>query len=512
MKTMYIKQWAWLLLALLVSVFTGCDDEDDMSIEGENKLMITDISPRSFKTNEPFQIIGSGFHKEPSQNDVKFYTAGAEFGIQDRQLEVMEVTEEGGQEVLTVKVPFEISMSTGEYNVAIWVGLETYRSELVVDFEQDYEPTELVAVLPESGYAGSEVSITLDKVAQYTTSDLSYADSIAVYFNEIEAEILKVAQKEIKVRVPKGLPIDAATIKVVLDGEEVGNTLSFSLQEPPSTVRGVIISQDEELYKLYYDEEGVKQKVYLGVMQMDDIVIDKETNMVYGAYQNRIFRLDISNPAESTTEELYNIGEGMIIIEIELDVANNMIYWIDALNGNINRAAMDGTGTPETVYSYPGQITIGAELLLSNDALYWSTIGFDETNPAVYRGDKSGTATPVKLYDGDSGLINSAFYLRSDEATNSLFISDQSLFNPAGTTLWRGSLDGKDPLEKIIDSDSGLGSSSYFTIDSEFGYIYWSVKDESNQYVIRRAKLDGTEMEGVYLEESSTWHVFALVL
>ena len=61
-------------------------------------------------------------------------------------------------------------------------------------------------------------------------------------------------------------------------------------------------------------------------------------------------------------------------------------------------------------------------------------------------------------------------------------------------TIWRGSMDGTEPKEKLLDSTDGLSEPRGLGLDVAAGKMYWA---DAGTGVIRRANLDGTEAENL---------------
>jgi hypothetical protein len=182
----------------------------------------------------------------------------------------------------------------------------------------------------------------------------------------------------------------------------------------------------------------------------------------------------------SDMQILYTGTQGVVFPkDVALDVTHGYVYWtmgVSPGSNKIQRAALDGTGTIETLLA-PGYFLGNIELDVDGGKMYWAK--------------RAGTGKIVRSnLDGsdvqDLLNLNAPTALALDLAAGKLYwglTPSLSCLNEA--KIQKSNLDGSDVEDVIL----GLKFISALAIDAEAGKIYWSEECENE---INRANLDGS--------------------
>ncbi|MEO1439416.1 MAG: Calx-beta domain-containing protein, partial [Chloroflexota bacterium] len=223
-----------------------------------------------------------------------------------------------------------------------------------------------------------------------------------------------------------------------------------------------------------------------------DIIVDDTAAKLYAATggQSRIARLNFDG---SNFEYLFDVGD--IILppgSIALDRPNNRIYWHGQFSNKIQRANLDGTNI-EDVLTIRGQFG-GIAVDATAGKVYWT----NADNSGETREDYITRVQRANL-DG-TGIETLTTFPYS-------FVRDIALDVEGGKMYWvsvdydgprdvirRANLDGSD-MEVIFTSDDISGENPLdIVIDTVNDKVYWS---SSRIGTIRRADLDGANVEDV---------------
>ena len=199
------------------------------------------------------------------------------------------------------------------------------------------------------------------------------------------------------------------------------------------------------------------------------------------------------------------------------------IYWISSTEGTIRRARLDGSEVEDVLAGLSsGLYAVAVDA--ASQRVFWSAVGTMD-HRGVWRTDLP-TGRQVKLsqqpayslaFDGgnyaywtvENGLYRGAtngqqgtLLLSTVDfdgkkfGTIALDVAGGKVYWPDrnGHTVWRANLDGNGP-EVIVDQQTKLYAA--IAVDPLGGFVYWVDQPVPNQPLIRRATLDGQNIEDV---------------
>ncbi len=227
---------------------------------------------------------------------------------------------------------------------------------------------------------------------------------------------------------------------------------------------------------------------------------------------NRIFRSKLDG------SEVTTILEWPRAWEIDLDLVNGKIYWVDAPDYHEGQSALirsdlDGANSEKVVdCSEP----FGMALNVDEGKVYWSDRIYDEHVELILKANLDGTQIDTLLKvdtsgsDGDANHVSIThehfgdialdpmgqklywFAVRSDYDLEAQSLSRYHLLhsmNLDGTGL------KSDVYTQDYDHDSQAGLTWHIDVDSVRRKVYWAEYKSSGRDMIRRCNLDGTNAE-----------------
>jgi len=164
-------------------------------------------------------------------------------------------------------------------------------------------------------------------------------------------------------------------------------------------------------------------------------------------------------------------------ISIDLDIKNNMVYWVDSGNGSLYRSHFKHDGVSEEIVKEVKPIAISLDWI--GRKLYWTEEG------AIKASNLDGTHIKT-LIKGGVGEMFRAVAVYPEKGY--LFWSDIG----DQPKIIRAHLDGSNQMT-LFDS-SKIKQVSFLTMDRHLKRLYWS--DYEKQH-IASSKIDGTDLRSV---------------
>ncbi|NJO01681.1 MAG: hypothetical protein HC880_08300 [Bacteroidia bacterium] len=195
----------------------------------------------------------------------------------------------------------------------------------------------------------------------------------------------------------------------------------------------------------------------------------------------------------------------------ELTLADNKLYWANAVSNTISSVNLDGTGFTVlfdqndgiNMDGGEGPYGIGVDLEVSDDFVYWTEV----TDDQVVRGNKDGSGDPTVLFDASDGLAqpyglevhNNLLYIADDQLTTGPSLPNDRILV--------GNKGGTGNLTVLIPAGNGVEQIVDLVLDQATGKLYWAnVSGSGSQYSISTANLDGSgistlleEVQGVFV-------------
>jgi DNA-binding beta-propeller fold protein YncE len=164
---------------------------------------------------------------------------------------------------------------------------------------------------------------------------------------------------------------------------------------------------------------------------------------------------------------------------LALDTSAGKIYWVDS-DSAIKRANLDGTLVETVLNNLPSPY--GIALDVAGGKMYWTN---QSGNPKIQRADFDG-GNMVTLVNG-SGCCTAGIAL--DVAGSRMYWVD-GYYNG---NIVRANLDGSN--SQNIATTTGIPTG--IALDTGAGKVYWSEYGNGNDDFIRRANLDGSNVEAL---------------
>ncbi|MEN7550513.1 IPT/TIG domain-containing protein [Rapidithrix thailandica] len=473
--------WMTVLVIGLGIVLFSCEKDGDE----DPVLRIESIEPLTARVGEVVLIKGKGFDAVGSQNTVLFSgeVVSPVFEASSTALKVL--VPEGAQNgPLTVKVGKQSAVSSQEFTLDTSLGAPS-----------------LTGITPANGIANSEVTVN-------GTGFGSDASLVKVYFAESEAEITTVYDSKLKVKVPV---LDPGVVQVrVVREEQASNTLDFTVDPTPVNVRTVYWTATPYytkagVYSGVINEDGADIQLLYETPGNFGVALDREAGMIYWSSTNKIYRAPLDGTG--TPEVLFEGADGLETpYDIVLDLENKRLFVANFTGGDyqyIMAGNMDGTGTMDKLYALPadpsngGPLVVGIELEVANDKLYWT----EAVGTRVVQGSVNGEASQAAkvLFDASHGL-KYPVGLAVDSENNKIYITDATSLFEGGTAvdnLYMGSLDGSGSLAKVIAPGDNFNKPFDVELDLENGYVFWITSERETGQVMR-CKLDGSDVEVLF--------------
>jgi hypothetical protein len=291
---------------------------------------------------------------------------------------------------------------------------------------------------------------------------------------------------------------------VIRGGVSSGNTLRFTVNATPVSVKTVYWVDSNKIYRGEIGDDGIEiTKLYdQDGLSVQGITIDTEGGYIYWGRTGGVSRapIDGSGPIERVYIDTQKLNS---VTDIAIDRAGGFIYFtsVDASGEHayINKGSMDGE-TPFTALLDQASDAIGfnIKLALADNKLYWAEPVTQRVRSASLIGDFS----PTVLFDGASNsLMKAPVGLAVDKTSNKIFITDNGeLMGNGESSILKGNLDGTGSLTTLVSAGSNVRSPYDAEIDTENGYFFWlnSLTDGGPASDIMRAKLDGTSVEKLF--------------
>lgn len=270
------------------------------------------------------------------------------------------------------------------------------------------------------------------------------------------------------------------TLTAISDEGESTISKEISITSTEDVVEMYYIDTDSEtLRKIALDGSGtVSTFLDLAGMYGVGLAFDEENEVIYfsdyydaSTPNGRIWKVNIDGT------ELQEIASGILDpYGIAIDKQNQKIYWVDD-NGNVSRVNSDGTGLEIGVVNIPGGGLRAIDLDVANNKMYFYEV-MDEN---LYVANLDGSNVEIVLSD------IYGYGLKVDTQNGKLFFDDQN-----SKTFVRTNLDGSD---MIVIEEFTTGTRVHgIEIDYEEGLVYWSSRGTET---ISKANLDGTGVEVV---------------
>ncbi len=468
-----------LVLTSALMTVTSCKDDDDDNGGGETTLTITSIDPVTARAGETVTITGTGFSTDRTLNSVKFTGP------------VSAVVSAATATQLTVEVP----EGAGDGTITVTVGEKTATSSQSFTLDTSLGDPELTSIDPTNGYAGTAVTIT-------GTNFGEDASTVKVYFNTVEvSEITSITNTTIVTTVPTGLETGDATVKVVRNEVESTNTLTFTVNKTPTSVKTVYWTSSDGVYEGVINESGTAvSKLYDDPGTAQGIEVDSDGGYIYwGNAVGQILRAPVSG--EGAVQTLY---EGLgLVADIAIDTTHQKIFILsfdeNFTHEYIYSANLSGSSTEfKELYSTSyGPVNYNVKLYVSENKLYWTSALSMQVMVGSINGSSEAEATA--LFDSSDGLVGPVG-LAIDETNSKIYIVDSgALTGTASSNIYSGNLDGSGSLATFVASGDNVDSPSDAEIDLDNGYLFWLNKTTSEtEGQVMRAKLDDGSVETLF--------------
>lgn len=307
------------------------------------------------------------------------------------------------------------------------------------------DPTSIVVTVPDNAAMGHDISIMQGGVSTDGPKYYVYTPAKNLFFTEYDNKAVRKIDL-----------INSPNVIATLFDEDDGIS---------GGVVGIALSDDGFLYvsndsrskilKMSNDGSGSIDVLYEstdGVNRSGAIAIDNENDMLYWSNSGSDQIMKASNNGTDTPSALVFDGKEVISTSfgLKLDVESGELYLSD-FNYFIKKGNMDGTGTPEVLYSPTNFSDIGKPSNIFIDPvrgkMYWT----NELSDQIVEANLDGTGTPNVLFDGTDGVKRSGG-LAIDYASGKIYWADTSL-----QKIFRGNLDGTGSPEELVDSEYCFG-------------------------------------------------------
>ncbi len=197
--------------------------------------------------------------------------------------------------------------------------------------------------------------------------------------------------------------------------------------------------------------------------------IDVAAGKIYWTH-NDVSTITVGNlDGSGTPQDLFS-SEGRPIGNMGIDVATGKLYWTDFGSGLIRVGNLSGTGTPQTLFSGEGG-PLGVAIDPAPGKMYWA----DFNSGLIREGNLDGTGTPQTLFSGQT----SAYGVAIDTAAGKIYWVVQT------GQVRVGNLNGTGTAQTLF---TGEGVDSGLALDPSAGKLYWGNQSDA----IRVGNVDGT--------------------
>ncbi len=184
--------------------------------------------------------------------------------------------------------------------------------------------------------------------------------------------------------------------------------------------------------------------------------VDRTNSRFYWGAAQKIMRCAFDG---SNFEIVFDHLDGLSnVTGVAVDPVNGYIFWTDYYASSIWRGNIDGTGTPEAIYTGASS-PVGIDVDTDNGHIYWGQQG----NARIMRGNISGLGTPTQITATGGGVTGVAV----DSTNEKLYWA-----NFGGQTLDRSDLDGNNN-ETLFNNGDGVAASAGISLDIANGLLYW---------------------------------------
>lgn len=475
-----------LLTLIMTSIFVSCSDDDGDDDGGGAALTITSLNPATARVGETVTITGTGFSATPSQNTVMFKTSLTA----DAPAMVQEAT------ATALKVVVPVNAVTG--TITVTVAGKSITSPQPFTIDESLGAPVLTSLNPTSGFVNAEITIT-------GSSFGDDKDAIDVFFGTAEAtDVVTVTATTITVKVPASVAAGELDVKVVRDGVTSSNTLRFTVNATPVSVKTVYWVDNNKVYRGEIGDNGIEvTKLYdQDGLAVQGIAIDTEGSYIYWGRVNGVSRapIDGSGPIEEVYTDAQKLNS---VTDIAVDHTGGSIYFtsVDA-NGEhsyINKGTLTGEAPFVTLLDQASDaIGFNIKLALADGKLYWA----EPVTQRVYSASLTGDFSPTVLFSAVSNnLLKAPVGVAVDNVSNKIFITDNGeLLGVGESSILTGNLDGTGSLTTLVSAGSNVRTPYDAEIDTENGYFFWlnSVSAGGAGSEIMRVKLDGTNVEKLF--------------
>lgn len=445
------------------------------TVTAEATPFIASITPNPATRGGTLTINGGNF--SANKNDIVVNTP------QGDQLTVMTAAEN----VITVTVPAEFP--AGQKDIRVNQSGRTSNSVPVFIAGQPV----ITSLSIDNGYPGTTVTIT--------GNDFSDRESDhTVRFGNVTATIVDpgdLVLNVITVFVPD-VPAGVHDLTVTLGN--TSNAIPFEVKDKPVAVKNVYLAaritgtdgQKWKILKSTFEPPSLTVTYEGAGADINALAADFTHNKIYMYVSTAPPVLARSNLDNTGYQELYTEDEMAGLYDFTLDIPRGRIYWSSSLEAKVMSGNMDGSGTPEVLYTYDngniGFVVYGISYHQPDDMLYLIEYNMDSGLPSVSKIKADGTGAVISLFTDEDGLTDPRD-VRIDSQHGKLFIVD------AGTVILSGNADGSGTLSSFTTFQPGYQLVG-MALDIQDQYVYWAETDGAGTTDVYRKRYDSELIPG----------------
>ncbi len=334
----------------------------------------------------------------------------------------------------------------------------------------------ITSITPTHGQVASEVIITGENFGPvFSLATVKFGDVTATM------NLTKSSLTQLVVNVPVGAQTGSIHV-ITPDAESEAISEVFTVDASGNAYKtfffgGIPIgsAQSEILAGAVVNES---QTVSILFDETDNIPAGDMFGVAYGSekvyWSNTDYTISRGNSDGSGTPEiLLDNTDGLFYnTDIELDLTNNRIYWINyndvEVAYEIKSASLLSPHTDvKTVYSGNTVNNIVDMVLnVSNNKIYW----IESSDKMVYAGSLDGQTTPTVLYDESEGLVGH-YQAGLAVSGSDLYFSDKD--SNGDFVIRRGNINGTTPLLTAYDKDDNVDDPGAIVVDVANSKVYW---------------------------------------
>lgn len=171
----------------------------------------------------------------------------------------------------------------------------------------------------------------------------------------------------------------------------------------------------------------------------------------------RIKRADLDGSNEETLIE----STSHTYYGIALDVASNMMYWVENSSDKIWRAAMDGSSAEVVATVSSAGMPRDIALDIANGTMYWTN---DGSINKIQKAPMAGGTIESVVSDPGTGPL----HLSLDTSTRKVYWTDSGATADRG--VYRADMDGGTQVELLVSSTTAYG----IDVESTTGKVFWT--------------------------------------